>query len=161
MRTGVAFCAVLLIALLCVATASAAGPMRGQVVIDPVTFDEGVCPFPVTLEPVINREIAKEFSDRLIITGALTVRVTNETTSESIMVNASGPATFVSEGETSSVLYSRGRGLLIFFADDLGEGAEGALMLSRGLVIERFSEGPLEIVRLPRNMTNLCTVLAS
>jgi len=161
MRTGFAFCGTVLIALVCVAAAWAVGPTREPLVIDPVTIEQGVCPFPVTLEPVVNREIAKEFSDRLIITGRLVVRVTNEDTGESIVVNASGPATFVSDGENASVMYARGRGLLIFFPGDLGPDSDGSLLLARGLVIERFSEGPLEVIRLPPNLTNLCDVLAS
>jgi len=155
-----ALCCSALVALVLAAGASAAGPTREPLPFDPITFDEGVCPFPVTLEAVVNQEILKDFGDYAIITGRFVARVTNEANGASIVVNASGPAKIVF-GEDSSTLYGRGLGINIYFPGDLGPGSEGALLLTRGLLIQRFSENGIEVLRLPRNVRNLCDVLSA
>ena len=147
-------------ALVFAAAAFAGGPTREPVVIEPVTFDAGlVCPFPVTAEAVRNKEIVKDFGDHAIVTGRLFARVTNETTHESIVVNASGQVTFVF-GEDSLTQYARGLNINFFFPGDLGPGADGAMLWTRGLIVQRFSEAGLEILRMPHKVTNLCDVLA-
>jgi hypothetical protein len=158
MRHGVVLFCSALVALVFAAGALSAGPVREPVEIEPATF-EGVCPFPVTLEAVRNNEILKDFGDHAIVTGRLFARVTNEATGESIVVNASGPAKLVF-GEDSLTQYGRGLGLNIFFPGDLGPGSEGALLLTKGPTIQRFSESGLEVIRLPSNVKNLCDVLA-
>jgi hypothetical protein len=160
MRRGlIAAFFVTLLVLCFAATGSAMGPTREPVFVGAETIS-GVCSFPVRLTPLVNREIVKVFpSGRALVTGRLLVRLTNMRTRASLVVNASGPATFVPRGD-SFVVYARGRALLIFFPGELGPGSDGALLLVSGLAIEIFDPGGLTVLRLPPNRRNLCRALA-
>jgi hypothetical protein len=158
-RAAVLFCGAL-VALAFAAAAHPAGPIREPVVIEPFSFEAGdTCAFPVTVEAVRNKEIVKDFGDYAIITGRLFARVTNDTTHESIVVNISGQAKLVF-GEDSVTQYARGGNLNFFFPGDLGPGAEGAILWTRGPIFLRFSPAGLEILRMAPRVTNLCEVLA-
>jgi hypothetical protein len=158
-RAAVLFCGAL-VALVYAAAAYAAGPIREPVIIEPFSFEAGdTCAFPVTVEAVRNKEIIKDFGDHAIITGRLFARVTNDTTHESIVINISGQVKLVF-GEDSLTQYSRGLNLNFFFPGDLGPGAEGAILWTRGPINLRFSEAGLEILRMAPNVTDLCEVLA-
>ena len=158
-RAAVLFCGAL-VALVFAAGANSGGPIREPVIIEPFSFEAGdTCAFPVTVEALRNKEIVKDFGDHAIITGRLFARVTNDRTHESIVINISGQAKLVF-GEDSLTQYSRGLNLNFFFPGDLGPGAKGAILWTRGPINLRFSEAGLEILRMAPNVTNLCEVLA-
>lgn len=139
--------------------AFSAGPVREPLEFEPVTFAAGeVCPFELTLDTVVSKEILKDFGDHLIITGRLVALVTNDDTETSLVLNISGPAKVVFT-EDSVTQYGRGLGLNIFFPGDLGP--EGALLWTRGPMIQRFSEEGLEVVRMAPVVRDVCTMLAA
>ncbi len=92
--------ATLAVALLASASlpVAAAGPERSAIPFDPFTLED-VCAFPVLVEEITSKAIAKTFSDadgnvtRIISTGQVFLRLTNETTGASIVVGSSGPGT--------------------------------------------------------------------
>jgi hypothetical protein len=148
-----------IVALAATGAAFSAGPVREPVVFDPITFDAGeVCPFAVTIETVVNKEILKDFGDHLIITGRLVALVRNDDTEKSVVLNVSGPAKVVFD-EDSATQYGRGLGLNFFLPGDLGP--EGALLWTRGPMIQRFSEEGLEIVRMAPVVRDVCAMLAA
>jgi hypothetical protein len=158
-RAAVLLCCAL-VALVFAAAASSGGPIREPVMIEPFSFEAGdTCAFPVTVEALRNKEIVKDFGDHAIITGRLFARVTNDKTHESIVINISGQVKLVF-GEDSFTQYSRGLNLNFFFPGDLGPGAKGAILWTRGPLNLRFSEAGLEILRMAQSVTNLCEVLA-
>jgi hypothetical protein len=148
-----------ILALAATGAAFSAGPVREPLVFEPITFDAGeVCPFAVTVETVANKEILKDFGDHLIITGRLVARVTNDDTEKSVVLNVSGPAKVVFT-EDSATQYGRGLGLNFFFPGDLGP--DGALLWTRGPMIQRFSEEGLEVVRMAPVVRDVCAMLAA
>ena len=139
--------------------AFSAGPVREPLVFEPITFAAGeICPFGVTIDAVANKEIFKDFGDHLIITGRLVVQVTNDETEKSVVLNVSGPAKVVFT-EDSATQYGRGLGLNLFFPGDLGP--EGALLWTRGPMIQRFTEEGLEVVRMAPVVRDVCAMLAA
>jgi hypothetical protein len=158
MRQVLALLCAGMVALAGAGAAFSAGPVREPLVFEPVTFAAGeVCPFDVTIDAVANREIFKDFGDHLIITGRLVVQVTNDDTEKSVVLNISGPAKVVFT-EDSATQYGRGLGLNVFFPGDLGP--EGALLWTRGPIIQRFSEEGLEVVRMAPVVRDVCAMLA-
>jgi hypothetical protein len=137
--------------------AFSAGPVRYPFEFEPTTFAAGdVCPFDVTLETAVNKEIIKDFGDHLIFTGRLIARVTNEDTERSLVLNVSGPQKVVFT-EDSATQYGRGLGLYFFFPGQLGP--EGALLWTRGPIIQRFSEEGFELVRMAPVVRDVCAML--
>jgi hypothetical protein len=158
MRQVLALLCVGIVTLAGAAAAFSAGPLREPLVFEPITFSAGeVCPFPVTIETVVNKEILKDFGDHLIITGRLVAEVTNDDTGQSVVLNISGPAKVVFT-EDAATQYGRGLGLNFFFPGDLGP--EGALLWTRGPMIQRFSEDGLEVVRMAPVVRDVCAMLA-
>ena len=139
--------------------AFSAGPIREPFVFEPITFAAGeVCPFDVTIDAVANKEKFKDFGDHLIITGRLVVKVTNDDTEKSVVLNVSGPAKVVFT-EDSETQYGRGLGLNFFVPGDLGP--EGALLWTRGPMIQRFTEEGLEVVRMAPVVRDVCAMLTA
>jgi hypothetical protein len=144
--------------------ALAKGPIKEPAPADPITFDAGlVCSFPVTLEPVTNRQSIKIFENgRVMINGAFRTRVTNETTGASIVIGNSGPATITENEDGTITLKVRGRSLFFFFPGDLGPGRPGALLYMTGLVVEVAAADFSTIISFshPHGTTqNLCETL--
>ena len=106
---------VLAIAMVAVAaqSANAEKPVREDLPVDPFTLSPEVCGFEVLQEAVVDRAKQLTFSDgRQQLSGALTIRLTNLETGNSIVVNASGPAKVTTEGD---VLTVHARGPLVTF----------------------------------------------
>jgi hypothetical protein len=130
----------LLIGLICAGlvaqTALAGRPAREPVpppagTVIPLT--SGECPFPVELLVLTNNEYSLTFANGAqIITGQLSVRVTNVTTGSFVDLNVSGPL-FTSVG--GSTLTLSGSSLLFLPAGALGSGDAGVLWLTRGPVL--------------------------
>ncbi len=120
----------------------------------------GVCPFPVEIQVVENREYATVFSNgSLLVTGSLRLRLTNTTPGESLTVNASGPARFTPNDDGTTTLELHGRTLLFLTTEQT---SEPFLHLISGHVVLRGSEhGPTDVLAEHGSVTDLCEVLAS
>jgi hypothetical protein len=121
-----------------------------------------LCDFPVRIEILVNKEYGLTFFDeagqpvRTIATGRLITRLVNLDTSKAVVINASGPALIVYEGDLIRVTL-RGRSL-IFLPD------EQLLYVNSGQVVEE-GNGAIQPVVLPvisqiGNRTNLCPILS-
>jgi hypothetical protein len=101
--------------------ASATKPTREPLPFEDREFAAGeVCPFPVGMEVLVNREKLLTFSDgRQQISGTLKLRLINRETGESLVVNASGPATATIEGNLQT-FEARGPLWLFLFPGEPG-----------------------------------------
>lgn len=138
-----------------------AGPEKEPLPFEPTEFAAGeVCPFAIRIESVANNATIKVFaSGREIITGRLTLRLTNLEADRSIVVNASGPVTATPLEDGMVGVVARGRTLLWFFERDVG-GAR--LILTTGRVVEVFDLETDTIVshQLRGRETDVCARLA-
>jgi hypothetical protein len=126
-RTGLFLTFALL--LLLAPAAIAAKPVKEPLPTpEPSVFPAGeICPFPLLVETLINREKSITFSDgSQLITGTFKNRLTNLDTDESILVNASGPVGFTVEGD---VLHAVSRGATLLLANATEPGGPGALFI--------------------------------
>jgi hypothetical protein len=105
-----------------------------------------LCDFPVRIDVLVNKEYGTTFFDasgqptHTIVTGRLVLQLVNVDTSESVVVNASGPGLVVYEGDNIRVTL-RGRSLIFLPSDHL-------LYLNTGQVVE-FGNGTIQPVVLP------------
>jgi hypothetical protein len=126
-RTGLFLTFALLLFLAPAATA--AKPVKEPLPApEPSVFPAGeICPFPLLVETLTNREKSITFSDgSQLITGAFKQRLTNLDTDESILVNASGPVRLTFEGD---ILHVVGRGPSLLLATATEPGGPGALFV--------------------------------
>lgn len=126
--------------LLLSSTALAAPPLEPIPPQPPLTGLQ-LCGTTITIEEVVQREKVNTKTGR--VTGALKVRVTNEETGESVLVNASGPGTFAEtvDEEAGTVTFSfdfRGRSLVFPFDPE-----ERAFFEQAGLPDIFTTSGPL------------------
>ena len=112
-------------ALVLAASASATPPIKEDAAPTHVSFPAGlVCSFGVTIDSVANGvftnvHIDADGNPRWIFTaGRNVLRVTNDSTGESIVVNAGGPGKIVPQPDGSLVIEGRGPWLLTFFPTD-------------------------------------------
>jgi hypothetical protein len=165
MRSLIRVAAVALVMMLLSAQLAAAkGPTREPFIQDPVTFRAGdVCSFQVRLENVRGGQTLKTYANGTIkITGSVWTRVTNLDSHESVTVNSSGPVTITWNSDGTATLKATGPTLFFFFAGDLGEGRDGALLRMTGLVTERLSRNLTELISFshPHGTTeDLCRTL--
>src|SRR6059058_1927950 len=101
------------------APAYASPPTREPVQLPQTSTVEGICPFTVQVDVLVNRETITTFSNgRQLITGTVKDRLTNVSEPEhSILLNASGPATLVPQNDGTVILTGRGLGVEPFPAD--------------------------------------------
>ena len=143
--------------LLLAPTAIAAKPVKEPLPTpEPSVFAAGeICPFPLLVETVTNREKSITFSDgSQLITGAFKDRLTNLATGDSILANASGPARATVEGDILHVV-SRGASLLL--ANATQPGGPGALFVHgrASFDIDLLTGEPLFLV-VRGNTRDLC-----
>jgi hypothetical protein len=116
-------------------TAMAGRPARDPAPPPPgtaISLTSGECKFPVDLVVLTNNEYSLTFANgRQIVTGQLSVRLTNVDTGSSVDLNVSGPL-FTSVG--GSTLTLSGASLLFLPAGALGPGSAGVLWETRGPV---------------------------
>jgi len=158
----------LLLGLTCICllapTTLAGGPSRDPTPPPPgtvISLTNGECSFPVDLLLLTNKEYTLTFvNGAQIITGHLTVRVTNVDTGSSVDLNVSGPA-FTSVGGSTQALL--GASLLFLPAGALGAGSAGVLWLTRGPILIDFG-GPVLTVTptaSSASVRDICAVLAA
>ncbi len=138
------------------------GPEKEPLPAEPLEFAAGeVCPFALRIEPVVNKETIKTFPNgRELITGRLTVRVTNLDEDRSIVVNVSGPVTITPLENDMIQIVVRGRNLLWFFERDVG-GARLLLTTGRAeAVLDLEADAITSFVQRTGTATDLCAQLA-
>lgn len=138
-------------------------PTKEPVVQPPDEVIEGVCPFPVLVETVVNKEKQLTFPDgTMLLTGALKVRVTNQDDpSESRLLNIPGPAKITPTPGGGVIVEARGPWFWIFFPGQLGPGTPGQMTLTKGRVRAVFGGvGGDSFVVLSGRRIDVCAMLA-
>lgn len=145
------------------ATAAAVPPDREPTEsLEPFTIS-GACPFDVLVESLADKGTFTVFYDqegnvrRFLITGALRVRLTNQSNGATIDLNVSGPAFIEPQPDGTTLL--TGTGPWLHF--DLFIAELPALSLVRGrteFLIDR--EGNWELLSLAGNVQDVCQMLA-
>jgi hypothetical protein len=149
--------AVFTVALLAGSASADPNPNSGRVPVtsppDDVITD--VCPFPIFIETLVNKEYSKTHKNGVeIITGRLVVRVTNTETGESRVYNISGPVHITRDGPIETDVFG-GRSLLL-------DPSFGALVTS-GRVVGTFNTetGEFRIVSQRGHAEDVCATLAA
>src|SRR5436190_13739749 len=135
-----------LLVLLPTGAALAKGPSREPVPDSGGTLTAGlVCPFQVTVATVVNRETQTTFFDAngdpayARVTGALFLRVTNDDTGASQVLNVSGPYTLTFHEDRSITISGTGPQLFGLFPSD--EGGPALLYVRGSISLVRAPDG--------------------
>jgi hypothetical protein len=121
------------------------------------------CDFDVLVPVVQDKGRATTFFDkdgnvtRQHISGVLKVEVTNADTGKTVLLNISGPGTFIPQEDGSTTLIGTGAWLLAFIANRPGE----VLFTHGRFVGEITPEGDFLLLEAPRNEVDVCELLAS
>lgn len=158
----------LLIAALAVASsvvavppAAAQKPVKESSPIHPHEVLTDICAFPVLVQEVVNKTKTITFPNgRVIYSGALKVRLTNQETQKSILVNASGPGVQTPRDDGGIRIKATGHWFWIFPAGELGPGAPAQLLLTVGRVVLTVT-GTGEVSLVGGRRTDLCQRLAT
>jgi hypothetical protein len=153
---GVLGLAVVTTAVLAAGASADPNPNSGRVpvTLPPETVVTDVCPFPVLIELVANKEYSKTHKNGVeIITGRLVVRVTNTETGESRVYNISGPGQVTLDGAIETDVFL-GRALL--FDPSFG------MLVTSGRVVGTFNTetGEFSIVSQRGHVEDVCATLA-
>jgi hypothetical protein len=154
---GVLGLAVLTLALLAGSASADPNPNSARVPVTqpPDQVITGVCPFPIFIETLVNKEYSKTHKNGVeIITGRLVVRLTNTETGESRVYNISGPARITREGAIETIVFL-GRALL--FDPSFG------MLVTSGRVVATFNTetGEFRIVSRRGHVEDVCATLAA
>lgn len=144
--------------------ATADGPNRFENPFPPEGVTNQACGFPVFIEPLLNNGFVLDFGDHAILNGALTLRLTNVATSQSIEVNSTGPV-FPSLTEDGLGFVTRHAGHTTFSIGPVLAarlGIQRGLYLSSGLVIVEgtFAIGITSLTQVGGTWTALCPLLS-
>ena len=122
------------------------------------------CPFAVSIETLVNREKQLIFLDeadnpvRIIITGTLIVRITNDDSGESVVRNISGPVVLSFHDDGSLTVKLTGPTLLGLFPSDAGG---PSLRVTHGLVVLQVAPaGTVTHTSIRGHAEDLCQTLA-
>jgi hypothetical protein len=156
----------IVIVLVSAPLAQAERPLRGPVPDSGGTVPAGVlCPFPVTVSTVINRETQTTFLDaqgdpvRILVTGALFLRVTNDALGGgSTVLNVSGPYTFFSHSDGSITIEGTGPQLLGLFPTD--EGGPALLYILGSFTLDVTPQGIFHDIVVRGKVEDLCESLS-
>jgi hypothetical protein len=155
------FCALVLGCLLAAPTASGTRPERFFVPNEDTVLSN-VCSFEVGLHVIQNNEYQTVFSDgHFIVTGVLTVRLTNlSDPTNSMVLNISGPGIFTPTEDGGLVLKAQGPWLFFFAPDDLYPGSPAIFLYSRGQSTLSFDASGVGTFAPARNSIDLCAALS-
>jgi hypothetical protein len=140
------------------ASAASASPPIPAPINGPASYPAGeVCPFPVRVEPVLNKDVLHILANGTwIITGQLVQRATNLRTGESVEFH-SGPLQVRFHTDGSLTFISLGPILWTIFPEDPGG---PGLQLYRGrVVIQVNAEGATTSVSRVPNVVDVCESL--
>jgi hypothetical protein len=123
---------------------------------------EGICTFTVQVDVLVNRAQITTFSNGTqLITGSAKYRLTNASDpAQSIVVNASGPATLVPQNDGTLILTGRGLGLQPFPADASITGTAEFLLLSGREVLQFNPDGSFQEIKRAHVKLDVCAALA-
>jgi hypothetical protein len=149
--------AVFTVALLAGSASADPNPNSGRVPVTqpPDQVITGVCPFPIFIETLANKEYSKTHKNGVeVITGRLVVRITNTVTGESRVYNISGPVHITRDGPIETDVFG-GRSLLL-------DPSFGVLVTS-GRVVGTFNTetGEFRIVSQRGHAEDVCATLAA
>jgi hypothetical protein len=158
--------AVTVVMLVLAATATAAPPIREESPPTHVSFPAGAfCSFGVTIDSVSNglftiTQVDSEGNLRWIFgAGRNVLRVTNDATDESIVVNAGGPGKIVPQPDGSLVIEGRGPWLFGFFPTDTP--SHELLLLTGNFEVRVAPDGTLTLLsHVGPPPRDLCTELS-
>jgi hypothetical protein len=140
-------------------------PTKEPSPLTPVSFPAGdLCTFPVTWEPVVSDGFTITFVDSegnfrwLFGGGHLVVRITNDSTGQSIELNISGPGKITENDDGTLTLEGGGPFLLGFLPSDT---PASTMLLVKGRVVLRIdpSTGQLTLVSHRGTSEDLCASL--
>jgi hypothetical protein len=142
--------------------AYATAPTREPAPIPPSFTVEGICSFTVQVDVLVNREKITTFSNGTqLITGTVKDRLTNASDPEqSIVVNASGPATLVPQSDGTLILTGRGLGLQPFPAGASITGMPEFLQFSGREVLRFNPDGSFKEITRAHVKLDVCAALA-
>jgi hypothetical protein len=162
MKTAVRIVIATLLAAVFAAPAYAGPPTREPVPLPPSFTVEGICPFTVQVEVLVNREKMTTFSNGTqLITGTVKDRLTNASNPEhSIVVNASGPATLVPQSDGTVILTGRGLGLQPFPPGASITGMPELLQFSGREVLRFNPDGSFREIHRAHVKLDVCAALA-
>ena len=132
------------------------GPLSDTVIPDS-------CAFPVVEHYDTNKEVAKIFSNGVIlVTGSFKVTLTNATDpTKSISLNIPGPGNIRATDDGSPLLTAQGPWVFIFAPGNLGPGAPGALLYTTGkATLLGNPDGTQVFTHDHGTTTDLCALLA-
>jgi hypothetical protein len=166
MRRFLSLVALSAIAGLAVATGASADPPQ-KVPIPPngdLTLS-GVCPFDVLLHTTDQKTHVRVYANGVLAgEGQLKVELTNLASAKTIALNVSGPGRFIPNDDGTTDVRFEGRDLFFFFADQISQGAPGALYLTTGLATETVDSATGVPVQgsfaTTGSVTDLCAALA-
>jgi hypothetical protein len=139
-----------------VPTAFAEKPVKEPAPFGDALTGQFCADFMVEVDVVTNAEFSLTFgSGRVIIAGQLILEVTNLETTESVIVNVSGPVFFDASGETAVL---RGNSLIFGEAGDFGPGTPAGVAVTSGTVT--FTAG-VPGYTLQGTSRDLCAELAA
>jgi hypothetical protein len=162
-----ALCGVGVVAALVFAATAGANPSTKEQAPPPpaVTFPAGtVCAFPVTFESVVNQLFFITFFDRendfrfQIGAGYQILRVINETTHESMLINITGPGKVTAGADGSITIEGGGHWLVAFLP---GDSPSSRLLLMDGRIMLNVSPaGKLTLVSHEGTAQDVCASLS-
>ena len=148
------------------ATSAPGKPTRSPLPQEAFAFPAGTaCSFALGYEPLVNRVVVKTFPPEAngdvlqIITGTLTVRLTNLATDEAITLNLSGPGRVTFHPDGSITFVNGGFGLIVVFPTDIPAGPRTILTAGR-LVQTLTATGQLIVVSLAGRQEDVCATLS-
>jgi len=134
-RRALAVVAVSVVAAVFATAATAEKPVKGPCTVctPSASFPAGfICPFAFTFEDVLDNRFQITYPNGVIkIAGDRIIKVTNDDTHESRILQLNGMVTIAPDGDRV-VTSSQGPFLWGFVPGDLGEGQPGALFYTRG-----------------------------
>src|SRR5436305_243242 len=162
MKTTVRIVVVALFAAVFAAPAYASPPTRDPVPLPQSFTVEGICPFTVQVDALVNREKITTFSNGTqLITGSVKDRLTNASEPDkSIVLNTSGPATLVPQNDGTLILTGRGLGLQPFPAGTSITGEAEFLQFSGREVLQFNPDGSFQEIQRAHVKLDVCAALA-
>lgn len=165
-RLSAALCGIgVVAALVFAATAGANPPTKEPVPPTLATFPAGaLCSFPVTWESVVNGFFLITFVDRednfrfQIGAGYQLLRVTNDATHESMLVNVTGPGKVTPNPDGSITIEGGGHWLVGFLPGD--SPSSRMLLMDGRIVLNVSSSGKITLVSHEGTTQDLCAALS-
>ena len=122
-----------------------------------------VCPFPLRVDGIRNKEEIIDFGDHALVVGQLFLRLTNVETGESQVYNVSGPGRydFLSSRGFNGPLILHLRGRSFFYTLPVDPGAPIAVITSGPVHVKAGARARIRLLSpLPANAVDVCQALA-